>query len=158
MYDSFIFFTFPLLILTSIGLFVGITKKEIPIIVISSWFIFIISIILLIGIYETQWIKLDGDNISVYNLFGLVKKQKLSDTKLAILADIIIINYKKVFKSMPFIVLSTRKSVVLADIQRSGNNSRKKNPYIIIPYTSENYQTIKQAYFEVTGQELNIGL
>lgn len=149
--------TFPLLVILSIGLYFGITEKENLLIIICSLFICIFTGVLIFGIYETQWIKLDGDSIAAYNVFGLVKCQSLSKTKLAIYADIKIILGKHSFITKPFIVLSARKSVVLSDIYSRGNN-RKKNPYIIIPYSSENQQIIKQAYFEVTGQELNIGL
>ena len=57
-------------------------------------------------------------------------------------------------QTAPCIVVSTKKSLNICDVEQAFN--RKRYSYIVIPYRAENVKIVKDAYFDVMNTELEI--
>ena len=102
---------------------------------------FLISVIgLLDTIYNIQWIKIDTEYIAAYNIFGLVKRLEISKIQMVVEMKADTFGWKTLRKSFSCIVLSCRKSKSSVD----NAFNKKKNPYIILPYTEENKLTLEK--------------
>ena len=114
-------------------------------------------IITVFAAYNVQFATIEDGYIRVRNLFGLIiKEMKLSDIKRAVYADALVVMVKNFQKRRPSIVLSHKKSFRVCDV--NGAYNRKKHPYLIIPYTSDSANILKEAYREVTGADLQLEL
>lgn len=113
-------------------------------------------IITVFAAYNVQFATIEDGYIRVRNLFGLIKEMKLSDIKRAVYADALVVMVKNFQKRRPSIVLSHEKSFRVCDV--NGAYNRKKHPYLIIPYTSDSANILKEAYREVTGADLQLEL
>ena len=97
--------------------------------------IFLISAVgLFCAICDIQWLKIDDEYISAYNIFGLVKRLEISKIQTVVEIKADAFGWKTLRKSFSCIVLSCRKSKSSVD----NAFNKKKNPYIILPYTEEN--------------------
>lgn len=113
-------------------------------------------IIMAFAVYNVQFATIENGYIRVRNLFGVVKEMKLSDIKRAVYADALVVMVKNFQKRRQSIVLSHNKSFRVCDV--NGAYNRKKHPYLIIPYTSDSANILKEAYREVTGADLQLEL
>ena len=107
------------------------------------------AIILLIGalglfdtICNVQWIKIDNEYISAYNIFGLVKRLELSKIQTCTIVNAVAFSVRMFHQLYPCIVISHRKSLIKAGIENTFN--KKKNPYIILPYSEETKLILKK--------------
>ena len=113
-------------------------------------------IIMAFAVYNVQFATIENGYIRVRNLFGVVKEMKLSDVKRAVYTDALVVMVRNFQKRRPSIVLSHNKSFRVCDV--NGAYNRKKHPYLIIPYTSDSVNILKEAYREVTGADLQFEL
>lgn len=97
--------------------------------------IFLISAVgLFFAICDIQWIKIDAEYISAYNIFGLIKRLEISKIQTVVEMKADTFGWKTLRKSFSCIVLSCRKSKSSVD----NAFNKKKNSYIILPYSEEN--------------------
>ena len=108
------------------------------------------------GIYKIQWVTIDNGVIKVYNIFGLMKEQKMTDIRRVFYLDATVFHLKMLAIKTPCVIVSKKQSLKVCDIEDATN--RKKHPYVIIPYRPENVSVLKIAYYEATGTELHIKL
>ena len=118
----------------------------------KNWWAVGYAILLLIGalglfdtICNVQWIKIDDEHVSAYNVFGLVKRLELSKIQTCTTVNAVAFRVGMYNKQYPCIVISHRKSLIKAGIENTFN--KKKNPYIILPYSEENKLMLQKINF-----------
>ncbi len=117
--------------------------------------IFLISVtMLLIAAQNMQWFDIADGYITVHSPFGIVKRVQLSDIKKAFKTKASGYNIKALSMNRVHIVLCLKKSITKSSISDAYN--RKKNPYIIIPYTTQAENFICSAYNKACEHELII--
>jgi len=115
----------------------------------------LISIIMLwLAINNVQWFDITDGYITVYSPFRIVKRVHLSDIKIAFKIKASIFNMKAARITRVHMVLCLKKSIIKANITDAYNS--KKNPYIIIPYTTETENFICSEYNKVCDDKLII--
>ncbi len=105
-------------------------------------FLLISAIELFNTICNIQWIKINTEYIAAYNIFGLVKRLKLSKIQTCTTVNAVAFSVKVYHKRYPCIVISHRKSLNKSRIENAYN--QKKKPYIIFPYSEENKLTFEK--------------
>ena len=110
------------------------------------------AIVLLIGtlglfdtIYNIQWIKIDNECITAYNIFGLVKRLEITKIQTVVTVSAVAFSIRMFHKLYPCIVISHRKSLNKSGIENTFN--KKKNPYIVLPYSEENKLMLEKFNF-----------
>ena len=107
---------------------------------------FLMSVIgLFYTICNIQWIKIDDEHVSAYNVFGLVKRLELSKIQTCTTVNAVAFSTKAYHKRYPCSVISHRKSLTKANIENAYN--QKKKPYIIFPYSEENKTVLEKFGF-----------
>ena len=108
--------------------------------------IFLMSVI---GLFDTichiQWIKIDDEHVSAYNVFGLVKRLEISKIQTCTTVNAVTFSVGMYHKRYPCIVISHRKSLNKSNIENAYN--QKKKPYIIFPYSEENKTVLEKFGF-----------
>ncbi len=137
-----------------INLVIGIQSKNVLIIILDSLFLCLCGVLVFFAIFDIQWMKIEGSKLIVYNMFGRIKEYEIAKTKSAFFIDATLFQGQGIIKKAPCLVFSLEKSLKVGDVMVAFN--RKKYPYVIIPYTSENLITIKQIYVNETGHELDV--
>ena len=108
-------------------------------------FLLISAIELFNTICNIQWIKIEDGYISAYNIFGLVKRLELSKIQTYATVNAVAFSVKVYHKRYPCIVISHRKSLNKSGIENAYN--KKKNPYVIFPYSEENKLILEKFNF-----------
>lgn len=108
-------------------------------------FLLISAIELFNTICNIQWIKIEDGYISAYNIFGLVKRLELSKIQTYATVNAVAFSVKVYHKRYPCIVISHRKSLNKSGIENAYN--KKKNPYVIFPYSEENKLILEKFSF-----------
>ena len=102
-----------------------------------------------IGLFDTichiQWIKIDTEHVSAYNVFGLVKRLEISKIQTCTTVNAVAFSVRMYRKLYPCIAISHRKSLTKANIENAYN--QKKKPYIIFPYSEENKTVLEKFNF-----------
>ena len=107
---------------------------------------FLMSVIgLFYTICNIQWIKIDDEHVSAYNVFGLVKRLEISKIQTCTTVNAVAFSAKMYHKLYPCIVISHRKSLNKSNIENAYN--QKKKPYIIFPYSEENKTVLEKFGF-----------
>ena len=121
-----------------------------------AYFIFslISAIMLLHSIKNIQWFASTDGYITVYCLFGIIKRVSLNQIKKSFKTNAVIYSIKMLSVRRSHIVLCTKKSVAKSDVDNAYN--RKKKPYIIIPYSLEIKALICTEYKKLCDEELII--
>lgn len=123
--------------------------------IIISLIIFVFSIVMLfIYIREIQWFKIEDDRVVVKNIFGIIKTIEYVNIKKSFKIKAKIFSIKACGTYKPYIVLSFNKSLQKSKVEDAYN--RKKNKYVIIPYTSKNEYIINTKYKECVGKDLEL--
>ena len=144
----------PGVILSVVAFIIGLQSKDTLILIFYGVFFCISCSLVVLAIYNTQWTEIKNQTFIVRNVFGCVKEQKIDQTKRAFFMDAVVFQLKGLRQTAPCIVLSTKKSLKIRDVEQAFN--RKRYSYIVIPYRAENVKMIKDAYFDVTNTELEI--
>ena len=117
--------------------------------------LFLISIIMLLNsIKNIQWFDIADGYITVYNPFGIVKCMQFFQIKKAFKTNAVIWGLRMLANRREHIVLCLYGSVTKGLVYDAYN--RKKNPYVIIPYTEEVKDLICTEYKKICGEELVI--
>ena len=106
----------------------------------------------LISVADLQWFVVENDKIVVRNIFGTINEVKYLDIKNCFIINAVILFVRMATFRKPYIVLATNKTCQKGLVEDAYNKKRKK--YIIIPYTENNVQLIKEKYKLCTGKEL----
>ncbi|MBQ8343660.1 MAG: hypothetical protein IJV68_08220 [Clostridia bacterium] len=109
---------------------------------------------LFISIKDVQWYKVNNGYITVYCIFGVLKKIQLKEIKTVFKVNAHIFGLKMLAVYRPHIVLSNLKSIRKSNINDAYNN--RKNKYIILPYTYTTELLIKEEYQKYNECELII--
>lgn len=128
----------------------------------SSWVAISVAIFMLLAtlvglfesVYNIQWIEMDKGVLRVRNAIGVVKEMQISEINKAFIRDQFVFHLKGIWKKLPCLVISTRKSLNTCDIQ--GAYNRPTYPYVVLPHTVEAEQLVRDAYLMATGNELEI--
>ena len=106
-------------------------------------------------LYEIQWVRLTDEGLSSRNIFGVVRRIQYDKIKRVLIVDAIAFTSRGgIRKTVPTIVVSSVKSIRPSSLYYAVNH--KKDKYVILPYSKENLITLKAAYREATGKELEI--
>jgi hypothetical protein len=144
----------PGVILSVVAFIIGLQSKDAFILIFYGAFFCISCSLVVLAVYNIQWIEIRDQSFVVHNVFGRVKEQKIEQTKRAFFMDAVVFQLKSLRQTAPCIVLSTKKSLKIRDVEQAFN--RKRYSYIVIPYRAENVKMIKDAYFDVMNTELEI--
>lgn len=128
----------------------------------SSWVAISVAIVMLlatlvgvfVSVYNIQWIEIDEGVLRVRNILGTVKEIEFSEINKAFIREQFVFHLKGIWKKLPCLVISTRKSLKTCDIQ--GAYNRPTYPYVILPHTVEAEQLVRDTYLMATGNELEI--
>jgi len=144
------FYLFNLILCSSVSIFsiIGFCVLLIE----KNWWAVAYAIFLLMSVielfdtfYNIQWIKIDDEYISAYNIFGLVRRLELSKVQTCTTVNAVAFSAKVYHKRYPCIVVSHRKSLNKSRIENAYN--KKKNPYVIFPYSEENKLILEKFNF-----------
>lgn len=142
------------LILFSIGLIVMIESKNIIWIIIYSLLFLVFLFYFLYCLSNIEWFKIDSNKIIVRNILGVIKEVDYQNIKKGFIINATIFSIKMLGITRPYLVLSSIKSLIKANVEDAYNS--KKHKYIIIPYCSKIEQLIKDNYKIATGNDLII--
>ena len=117
-------------------------------------FFFSSFVMLLFSIRNIQWCYIADGYINIYCPFGLIKQVRIDKIKKVFIDNAVIFHLKMTSFRRPHIVLCQKKSIRKADVEDAYN--RKKQPYVIIPYSVETANLIRAEYKKVCGEELII--
>lgn len=136
------------LMLTGLMLFVlSLEFSYGPVVISILSFSFAVTIFIVL-IQDIQRVTIDNDVISACNVFGVIKcidRAKIRSFKIVEAPGFIM---KDIYPYRTCILISTHKSVVSREIKDAYNH--KKNTYIILPYTQDNYKTVNMWINNVT--------
>ena len=142
----------PLFTLSLIGLCLNITRLGLVLLFTAP---LVASIALIaIAIYNVQFATLEDGVIRVYNIFGTINRIHVAHIKRAFYIEARVIDLPLIEKFALCIVLSESGSLRKREVRRACN--RKEKCYVVLPYGNTNKRMIKKAYFEATGEELEI--
>jgi hypothetical protein len=109
---------------------------------------------LFVSIKHVQWYKVNNGYITVYCIFGVLKKIQLKEIKTVFKVNAHIFGLKMLRVYRPHSVLSNLKSIRKSNIDDAYNS--RKNKYIILPYTYTTELLIKEEYQKYNECELII--
>ena len=142
----------PLMILSLIGLCLNISNLGLVILFTIPLAAAIALIVT--AIRNVQFATLEDGVIRVYNLFGTVNYVHVAKIKRAFYIEARVIDLPLIEKFALCIVLSESDHLRKRAVRRAYN--RKEKNYVVLPYGHTNKHMIKKAYFEATGEELEI--
>ena len=101
--------------------------KKSDVLPIILYFIFLIMFIglALMDLYQIQWVEIDDNNIVAKNIFGVIRKIEIRKIKKAYIDNVAIVSFKHFEIRKKYLVLSTNKSLVKADVD-AYNHKKKK--------------------------------
>ena len=142
----------PLLILSLIGLCLNINRFGLVLL-----FLLPLGAALALiaqAIYNVQFATLEDGVIRVYNIFGTINCVHVDKIKRAFYIESRVIDIPLIEKFALCIVVSESESLRKREVRRAYN--RKEKSYVVLPYGHTNKRLLKKAYFEATGEELEI--
>ena len=93
---------------------------------VGCFIFFLIAIIMLLdSIKNIQWFDITDGYITVYCLFGIIKRVSLNQIKKAFKTNAAICSIKMHFVRCPHIVLSIKKSLAKAGVENAYNGKKK---------------------------------
>jgi hypothetical protein len=140
------------LILCSIGLIVMIASIDIIWIILFSLLCLVFLFYFLYCLSNIEWFKIDSNKILVRNIFSVIKEVEYQNIKGAFITNVMIFSIKMLGIRRPYLVLSTVKSLIKANVEDAYNS--KKHKYIVIRYNVKIEQLIKDNYKIATGNDL----
>jgi hypothetical protein len=101
-----------------------------------------------------EWFKIDSNKIIVRNIFSVIKEVDYQNIKKGFIINATIFSIKMLGITRPYLVISSIKSLIKANVEDAYNS--KKHKYIVIPYSGKLEQLIKDNYKIATGNDLII--
>ena len=147
-------FGVPCVIISVAAFMIGLQSGDAFVLIFYGVLFLIGGSLVVLAVYNIQWIEIRDQSFVVRNVFGCVKEQKIAQTKRAFFMDAVVFQLKGLRQTAPCIVLSAKKSLKICDVEQAFN--RKRYSFVVIPYRAENVKMIKDAYFDVMNTELEI--
>lgn len=147
-------FTSIVLIFSILGLFVIIDSGNIIGIILYSLLFLVFLFYFLYCLSNIEWFKIDSNKIIVRNILGVIKEVDYQNIKKGFIINATIFSIKMLGIRRPYLVISSIKSLIKANVEDAYNS--KKHKYIIIPYSVKIEQLIKDNYKIATGNDLII--
>ena len=117
--------------------------------------LFLLTVFMLwISIKNIQWFNIRDGYITVYNPFGTIKREHLSEIKKVFTLNAEVWGLKMLVIRRSHLVICVSKSITTNCVNDAYN--RKKNAYIIIPRTEKAKNLICYEYKKIKGEELII--
>ena len=147
-------FTSIVLMFSIIGLFVIIDSGNIIWIILYSLLFLVFLFYFLYCLSNIELFKIDSNKILVRNIFSVIKEVEYQNIKGAFITNVMIFSIKMLGITRPYLVISSIKSLIKANVEDAYNS--KKHKYIVIPYSGKLEQLIKDNYKIATGNDLII--
>lgn len=148
-------FSFSLTCLLGYALFLSIKEADFWFIFISALLFILLAFYFVINLYQVQWIVFNKECVSVFNIFGLIKKIPYEKIKKAYFTTEHFETIKRL--NVPYrecIVICETKSHIKASV--FGGYNTKKNRYVIFENSAENLELLLYYYKEATKKTLEI--
>jgi hypothetical protein len=131
-----------------------IESKNIIWIILFSLLYLVFLFYFLYCLSNIEWFKIDSNKILVRNIFSVIKEVEYQNIKGAFITNATIFSIKMSSVRKPYLVMSSIKSLIKANVEDAYNS--KKHKYIVIPYSVKIEQLIKDNYKIATGNDLII--